>query len=126
MKVRNVQIVIQPLEGALKEAAEVFENAKSGKHVNPIHKLGFPDIATFRKVLTEERLRLLKVVRQHQPGSIYELAKLLNRDLKSVNTDVNKLRELDLIQLKKSVYNGRRRTSPKVTFDNLQLNIAIA
>lgn len=125
MRTRNVEITIAPLEDAFRRFAEVYGKLKRGEHVTPSHTLGFSDIATFRKVLTEERLRLLKAVRQHNPKSLYDLAKLLNRDLKSVNTDVKKLKELDLIQLEKQKH-GRTRVIPRVLFDRMQVNIAIA
>ncbi len=125
MRVKNVEIVIQPLEKALKEFAEVYGKLERSEHVTPRHVVGFSDIATFRKVFTDERLRLLKAVRQHRPSSIYELAKLLNRDLKSVNTDIKKLKELDLIQLEKHK-RGRTRVIPRVLFDRIQVNMAIA
>lgn len=126
MKTNKVRIVIESQDKMFKRAADAWGKIGRGEQVNPSRVLGFSDISTFRKVLTEERLRILKAVRQHKPDSIYRLAKLLNRDLKSVNTDVYKLKQLGLIQLSKTTYNGRKRTAPKVTFDNLQLNIALA
>jgi predicted transcriptional regulator len=125
MRTRRVEIVIRPQEDAFKEFAQAWQKVGRGEHINPKRRLGFPDISTFRKVLTEKRLSLLKAVRQYKPESVYGLAKLLHRDLKSVNTDIGKLHELGLITLKKTKVGGRSRTMPKVEIDNIELNIAL-
>ena len=124
MKIRDVQIVIQSRKQAFRNAAEVFEKLRKGEHTTPSRTLGFPDIATFRKFLTQKRIEMLHVVRQKQPASLYELAKLLNRDLKSVNTDVALLKQLSLIQLEKRK-RGRTRVAPRVLFDRMQISITI-
>ena len=54
-----------------------------------------------RKVLTEERLRILKTIKKAHPSSIYELAKILERDIKNTFDDVQYLAEVGLIELKK-------------------------
>jgi len=39
-----------------------------------------------RKILSEERFRILRTIKKEHPKSIYELAKLLNRDIKILST----------------------------------------
>jgi predicted transcriptional regulator len=77
-----------------------------------------------RKVLTEERLRILKVVKQRQPSSIYELAKVLGRDVKNTFNDVQFLSEAGLIELKKTK-DGREKTTPIVSYDKILLEIPV-
>ena len=125
MKIREVRIVIQSREQALRKAAEVFEKLRKGEHVAPSRTLGFPDIAVFRKFLTQRRIEMLHAIRRKKPESIYELAKFLNRDLKSVNTDIALLKQLGLIRLEKEK-RGRTRVIPRVLFDKMQISIAIA
>ncbi len=125
MRICDVQVLIQSRKQAFRKAAEVFEKLRKGKQLTPSRTLGFPDVDTFRKFLTEKRLELLQVVRKRHPNSLYELAKLLNRDLKSVNTDVSLLKHLGLIRLEKQRH-GRTRVIPRVLFDRMQVNIAIA
>ncbi len=121
----NSDILIEPKEQAFRRAAGVFEKLRKGEHVTPSRTLGFSDIATFRKFLTEKRIEMLHAIRQKKPESIYDLAKFLNRDLKSVNTDLAVLKRLDLVQLEKQK-RGRTRVVPRVLFDRMQVNIAIA
>lgn len=125
MKVRNVTIRVGGLRSALHEFAEVYEKAKKGEKVVPKSSIGFENIDTLRKVLTQKRLELLKVIREKSPDSIYELAKLVNRDLKSVATDVKVLKDYWLISLEKSK-KGRSRVKPEIEFDKLNIEIALA
>ena len=124
MEVRNVTIRIGGLKSALREAAEVMEKVKRGEKVTPKSSIGFESINTLRKVLTPKRLELLKVIKEKSPGSIYELAKIVDRDLKSVTTDVKVLEEYWLVSLEKSE-EGRKKTKPEVSFDKLNIEIAL-
>lgn len=124
MEVRNVTIRIGGLKSALREAAEVVEKVKRGEKVTPKSSIGFESIDTLRKVLTPKRLELLKAIKEKSPGSIYELAKIVGRDLKSVNIDVHVLKEYWLVSLEKS-QEGRARVRPEVSFDKLNIEIAL-
>lgn len=125
MRTRKIEITIASLEHTFKRFAEVYGKLERGEKVTPSRTLGFPDIATFRKFLTQRRVEMLHSIRQNKPESIYELAKLLNRDLKSVNTDIALLKQLGLVRLEKQK-RGRTRVIPKVLFDRMQVNIALA
>ena|SRR3989338_1884863 len=125
MEVRNVIIRIGGLKSALREAAEVMEKVKRGEKVTPKSSIGFESIDTLRRVLTPKRLELLKMIKEKSPDSIYELAKIVDRDLKSVTTDIKVLEEYWLISLEKSK-KGRSRVKPEVDFDMLKVEIALA
>jgi predicted transcriptional regulator len=124
METRNITIRIEPLEQGLRRFAEVYGKLKRGEHVYPSRILAFADMETFRKFLTPARLQLLHVVRKQQPKSIYALAGLLERDIKSVNTDIKLLRDLGLIKLSKKE-TGRAQVIPKVPFDRMNVEIAL-
>ena len=125
MKAKTLHITIRNLRSVLEDFAVAYGKLRRGEHTVPYYGLSFADVDTFRRFLTRSRLELLHTVRQRQPKSLYELAKLLNRDLKSVNSDVALLKQLGLIQLEKQKH-GRTRVIPHVLFDRMQVNIAIA
>ena len=125
MEVRNVTIKIGGLKSALREAAEVMEKVKRGEKVIPKSSIGFESIDGLRRVLTPKRLEMLKAIKERSPGSVYELAKLLGRDLKSVNTDLHVLEEYWLVSLEKSE-EGRTKVKPQVSFDKLNIEIVLA
>ncbi len=65
-------------------------------------KFRFEGLAKVRKLLADEKLRILQTIKQKQPDSLYQLAKLLDRDLKSVRSDIEILKNTGFIKLVKS------------------------
>ncbi len=124
MEVRNITIRIGGLKSALREAAEVMEKVKRGGKVTPKSSIGFESIDALRRVLTPKRLEMLKAIKEKSPSSVYELAKILSRDLKSVNTDLQILEEYWLVSLEKSE-EGRVKVKPEVSFDKLSIEISM-
>lgn len=125
MKVRDIRITIKKREQVLREFGESLEKLGKGEYVEKRHELSFGNIEALRKVLTDKRIELLRVIREREPTSIYELAKFADRDLKSVNLDLAILKQLDLVSLEKSK-EGRARVKPEVSFDKLNIEIALA
>ena len=61
----------------------------------------FTSLAAVRALLTDKRLALLHLIREHSPRSINQLAAIAKRDFKNVHTDVMLLRDYGLIQMGK-------------------------
>jgi predicted transcriptional regulator len=121
MKVKKIHIEIKTLDGALKEAAESFEKISQGQRVKGKTALYFSNIRDLRKVLTEKRLELLKTVKDRKPSSIYELARMVDRDLKNVLQDVGYLQEIGMIDIAET----KDKKIPTVGYDVLSLEVAI-
>ncbi len=124
MKVRNIKISIKSDAELFNEVSEVTKKLESGKKVKKHEGISFESLDAMRKVLTGKRLEILKTIKREHPQSIYELAKLLNRDNKNTFNDVRILAEMGLIELKKTK-NGRERTTPEVTYDRILLDIPV-
>jgi predicted transcriptional regulator len=125
MKVKNIKIGIESLEKGLERFARVIEDAKVGRFPKkPIEGIYFESVEGMRKVLTPKRLNLLHMIRVKKPGSIYELAHLVKRDLKNVQDDVALLHRIGLLSLSRT-RKARRRVVPHVNYDNLQLQIPV-
>ena len=56
----------------------------------------FEGLSALRRLLSNERARLLHVIKTEEPKSIYELAKKLSRDFKTVNEDIKLLERFGL------------------------------
>jgi predicted transcriptional regulator len=93
---KKIRIEIRTLDSALREAGESFEKIAGGKRVKRKTALYFSNIKDLRKVLTEKRLELLKTIKDRKPSSIYELAQMVDRDLKNVLQDVSYLRDIGM------------------------------
>lgn len=124
MKVKNIKIVIKSDEEIFKEIKEVVKKIESGEKVNKHEGVSFDSIDSMRKVLTEERLRVLRTVRKERPASVYELAKKLKRDIKNTFNDVQFLAQAGLLELKKTKV-GRERNTPLVNYDKILLEISV-
>ncbi|MDP3112460.1 MAG: MarR family transcriptional regulator [Thermodesulfovibrionales bacterium] len=125
MKVRNIKITIKSDAEFFKEVKNVWKKLEQGERVKKHEGISFESLETMRKVLTEERLRILKIIKKYHPGSIYELAKMLKRDTKNVSDDVHYLAELGLIEIEKGKANGREKTTPVVNYDKILLEIPV-
>lgn len=89
------------------------------------HEFDFSGISTLRKILSNERARLLHVVKTMKPDSIYSLAKLLNRDFKSVRDDVKLLEKFGFIDLIGSKTGKRERLKPEIVVDTINISISL-
>ncbi len=124
MKVRNIKISIKSDEELFNEVKEVSRKLERGEKVKKHEGISFESLEAMRKVLTEERLRILKTIKKNHPQSIYELAKMLQRDIKNTFDDVQFLAQAGLIELKKTK-NGREKTTPTVNYDKILLEIPV-
>lgn len=124
MKIRDVTIAIKPHEQVMKEFAIALGKARRGEAVEPHREVSFENLDTLRKFLTGKRLGLLHAIKQHQPESIYALAKILHRDLKNVNDDLKILEDLGLVSLQHQ-HEGREKVKPQLLSEKVQVEIAI-
>lgn len=122
MKVKKIKI--KPLEESLKDFASAYRKASQRKFVRKKGGVFFASIGAVRRVLTDNRLHLLKVIKQKKPASLYELAKLTHRDLKNVTQDVNFLEDLGLVDLGKPT-GTRRQRRPILLSDRFSVEFAI-
>ncbi|MEK6657192.1 MAG: hypothetical protein AABY58_07090 [Nitrospirota bacterium] len=121
MKIKKVKIEIKGLDEALKEAGDVFERLSKGKHVKKKTAIYFSNLKEMRKVLTEKRLELLKIIKDKKPSSVYELAKMVGRDIKNVLEDLTYLQELGLVEVTKT----KDKKIPYVGYDKIAFEVAI-
>lgn len=121
MKIKRVKIEIKSLDNALKEAGEVFEKLSKGQQVQKKTAIYFNNLKEMRKVLTEKRLEILKTIKDKKPASVYELAKMLGRDIKNVLQDLSYLKELGLVEITET----RDKKIPRVGYDKIAFEVAI-
>ncbi len=124
MRIKNIKLRINGKKEILEQFAETLEKARKGESVARTEGISFATIETFRNVITGKRLELLHTIKQDSPDSIYALAKVVNRDLKSVTTDLAILKKFGLIKLKKE-RTERRRVKPLLMVDKIHVEIAL-
>ena len=85
----------------------------------------YGEVAEVRALLSNERARILHIIKDSHPESVYALAKLLGRDFKSVRKDITLLQHFGILRLVKTAKKGHKRQSlrPILQLDTLQINI---
>lgn len=92
-------IQIKSREEAHKEFTQAWRAVAAGKKVTPSEGVYFTSLEAVRRLITDKRMLLLHLIREKNPKSIYELAKLAHRDFKNVHADVKLLEWYGLIEL---------------------------
>ncbi len=87
--------------------------------------LDFTDITALRQLLSNEKARILHTIQDSKPKSVYELAKRLGRDFKSVRKDIELLKQFELIRLEAESKGKRRSLKPVLNFSRLQINLIL-
>ncbi len=85
----------------------------------------FEGLSALRRLLSNEKARLLHVLKTQKPGSIYLLAKKLGRNFKTVNDDIKLLERFGFIELIEEKTKNRRRHRPELIIDSLIVNLKI-
>lgn len=85
----------------------------------------FEGIRALKQMLNNEKARILYTIKSKKPSSIYNLAKILNRDFKSVNEDIKLLEKFGFIDLIAEKTGKRERLKPVLVVDTIQINIKI-
>lgn len=83
------------------------------------------EISILRNLLSNEKARILHTIKSKQPNSMYELAKLLGRDFKSVRQDTAVLERYGFIEMIPIHMGKREKLKPVLALDALEIKIEI-
>ncbi len=95
------------------------------KKTNKKEDYDFSGISAFRKLLSNEKARILDMVSHEKPSSIYDLAKKLGRSFKSVYDDVKLLERFGFIELVEEKTDKKLRLKPRLVTDSITIHIKI-
>lgn len=85
----------------------------------------FADLSVLRRLLSNEKAKILHVIKNESPESIYQLAKKLGRDFKSVTEDIKLLEKLGFIELIAERKGKRIKHRPVLAVDELVISFSI-
>ncbi len=105
MKILKIQI--KSREQADAEFKAVFKGLRSGKEKVSKPGIFFTSLEAVRALLTDKRLALLRLIREHDPKSINQLATIAGRDFKNVHADLMLLKNYGLVQMGRRTGAGR-------------------
>lgn len=85
----------------------------------------FSGLLALRQLLSNEKARILHVIKEQKPKSIYDLAKRLNRGFKAVNDDIKLLEKFGFIELVEEKTKKRRRHKPLIAVDTITIHFKV-
>ena len=85
----------------------------------------FSGVLALRQLLSNEKARILHVIKQEKPKSIYDLAKKLGRGFKSVNDDLKLLERFGFIELIEEKTKNRIRHKPEIIVDTIIIHLKV-
>ncbi|GBE19981.1 hypothetical protein BMS3Abin17_00712 [archaeon BMS3Abin17] len=115
-KTKIREITIKESKGAF----SIFKQSKTSKK-----DYDFSGVLALRQLLSNEKARILSVIKSEKPKSIYDLAKKLDRGFKSVNDDLKLLERFGFIELTAEKTKGRIRHKPEIVVDTMTIHIKI-
>lgn len=98
-----------------------LEALDQGETPDPHFEVVFNDPEDIHCVTRPENLELLRAIVQHEPESIRETARVVERDVRPVHRNLVELEELHLIEL---VSEGQARR-PHVWYDSIELDLPL-
>jgi len=113
---------------SLKSSTEVMNNiekafkaAKNGK-LKDHFEISFDNKKDFEKFI--RNISILRFIIHYKPHSIYELSKILEKDLSNLNKIIKFYEDIGVITLKKYKREGREVNKPIVNFEIIEFNLA--
>ncbi len=91
MSKKTVNLHISSLEDMGRRFVTAWKDAEAGRAVESEHNITFLGLESFTAALSPKRLEILRRLRAAGPSSVRALAALLERDYKSVHSDVGML-----------------------------------
>ncbi|MBU0907414.1 MAG: HTH domain-containing protein [Nanoarchaeota archaeon] len=85
----------------------------------------FEGLKTVRRILSNEKARVINTIKNKKPKSIYELAKILGRDFKSVKEDIKLLEKFGFIDIVAEKSGKRERMRPILIVDSMYIHIKL-
>lgn len=85
----------------------------------------YNDMSLVRQLLSNEKARLLNVIRNKKPASIYALAKFLGRDFKTVRDDIHLLKKFGFVELVEGKSGNRTTHRPLITANSVSIVIRL-
>ncbi|MCI4626303.1 MAG: hypothetical protein L3V56_10120 [Candidatus Magnetoovum sp. WYHC-5] len=124
MKVKEKKIAIKSDEDVYKEVKRVWQAIEKDEDIDSHEGIYFKNMEVMKEVLTDERLKMIRTIKKDNPMSINELARLLERDYRQTNEDVEYLAQMGLIEIEYSVPDNDKIVA-HVSYDRILLEIPV-
>ncbi len=115
-KTKSREIIVKESKGSF----TILKNKSSSKK-----DYDFTGLVALRHLLSNEKARIINVIKTRKPESIYQLAKLLNRNFKAVRDDLTLLERFGFIEFIEEKTKNRIRHKPILIVDSILIKVTI-
>jgi len=96
--------------------------AQEGKDLNDAQPvLNFGSYAELSRLLSPKNLELLEAISEHEPASIREAARLVDRDYKQVHRNLSELADINVIEFQGGGPGQAKK--PMLAYDGIEIDI---
>jgi len=116
---RTLVVTVESDEAFDDEVRSAIERLQDGETVDSTHTVSVPSEELLAETLTATTLALLRALSTHEPASIRETARLVERDVKNVHDELMRLEAMGIIRFEEV---GQAK-QPIFPFDELLVNV---
>jgi predicted transcriptional regulator len=118
-----LHVKFESREQSFESVQDKMEQIDSGRResFDPTHVLSFRNFEDFASTFSAKKMELLQTISAHEPESIRETARLVDRDVSYVHHHLTELKEVGIIEFDE---NGRSKR-PTVEYDEIEMNIPL-
>lgn len=116
-------VTVESISAVQQRTAEAFEQALSDgvPEEDAPRRLSFENTDQLGQVFTPRAIDLLQAIAQEEPASIREATRLVDRDIKQVSENLNRLEEYGIVEF---VDEGRAKR-PVVPYDEIDIQLPL-
>lgn len=115
---RVLEVRVQSFDEFADESKAALRKALEDEEYEPA-VLAFETPGQAFSLFTDARYELLETIRREQPGSIRELARVLDRDVSAVHRDLDALAEYGIVEFEQE---GRAKR-PMVGYEEIRIDV---
>jgi predicted transcriptional regulator len=118
MKIKLLKIRFESLDHFKVKARDAVRAAVEHKRrsIQPKDELIWSSVEAYQQFMSDQKYAILAVIHKHDPRSVYQLAKILDRAQQNVARDCELLAGHGFIRFEETE-TGRRTKAPRLAFD---------
>lgn len=117
----TLHIRVESTDDFHEDTLNAIEAMERGEESEDRNVLSLQDEADLQRLFSDKNLELLRTIRQQEPSSMREAARMVDRDIKDVSQNLNELEALNVVEF---VQEGRSKR-PVVYYDEFDIHVRL-
>lgn len=118
---RTLTVRVASPDDAFDDVADQLAAIDRSEEPEPLYRVTFQREKDLQRLLSPKNIELLRTIARESPGSIRELARLVDRDIRQVHDNLRDLDNYGLVEVEQA---GRAKR-PTVWYDDIEIEIPI-